>query len=49
VYRDRFFLFAERGEAAAWVKNIRRNPEVVDGCVALDRTGEQAEHSNRLT
>lgn len=29
VYRDRFYLFAERGEAAAWVKNIRRNPEVV--------------------
>jgi deazaflavin-dependent oxidoreductase (nitroreductase family) len=26
---DRFYLFAETGEAAAWVKNIRRNPEVV--------------------
>jgi deazaflavin-dependent oxidoreductase (nitroreductase family) len=25
----RFYLFAETGEAAAWVKNIRRNPEVV--------------------
>jgi deazaflavin-dependent oxidoreductase (nitroreductase family) len=29
VYRERFYLFAETGEAAAWVKNIRRNPEVV--------------------
>lgn len=28
VYRDRFYLFAETGEAAAWIKNIRRNPEV---------------------
>src|SRR5438874_11856845 len=28
VYRDRFYLFAETGEAAAWVKNIRRNREV---------------------
>jgi deazaflavin-dependent oxidoreductase (nitroreductase family) len=28
VDRDRFYLFAETGEAAAWVKNIRRNPEV---------------------
>lgn len=28
VYRDRFYLFAETGEAAAWVKNIRSNPEV---------------------
>jgi deazaflavin-dependent oxidoreductase (nitroreductase family) len=29
AYRERFYLFAETGEAAAWVKNIRRNPEVV--------------------
>ena len=29
VYRNRFYLFAETGEAASWVKNIRRNPEVV--------------------
>lgn len=29
VYRDRFYLFAETGEAAAWVKNLRDNPEVV--------------------
>src|SRR5207248_2894041 len=29
VHRDRFYLFAETGEAAAWVKNIRRNREVV--------------------
>ena len=28
VCRERFYLFAETGEAAAWVKNIRRNPEV---------------------
>jgi deazaflavin-dependent oxidoreductase (nitroreductase family) len=28
VYRDRFYLFAETGEAAAWVKNIRQLPEV---------------------
>jgi deazaflavin-dependent oxidoreductase (nitroreductase family) len=26
---DRFYLFAETGEAAAWVKNIRRNPKVM--------------------
>jgi deazaflavin-dependent oxidoreductase (nitroreductase family) len=26
---DRFYLFAETGEAAAWVKNIRRTPEVM--------------------
>ena len=25
---ERFYLFAETGEAAGWVKNIRRNPEV---------------------
>ena len=29
VYRGRFYLFAETGEAAAWVKNIRNNPEVM--------------------
>jgi deazaflavin-dependent oxidoreductase (nitroreductase family) len=29
VCRERFYLFAETGEAAAWVKNIRQNPEVV--------------------
>ena len=29
IHRDRFYLFSETGEAAAWVKNIRRNPEVV--------------------
>jgi deazaflavin-dependent oxidoreductase (nitroreductase family) len=28
VHRGCFFLFAETGEAAKWVKNIRRNPEV---------------------
>jgi deazaflavin-dependent oxidoreductase (nitroreductase family) len=25
---ERFYLFAETGEAAGWVKNIRRNPRV---------------------
>jgi deazaflavin-dependent oxidoreductase (nitroreductase family) len=29
VYSDRFYMFAETGEAAAWVKNIRKNPEVM--------------------
>jgi deazaflavin-dependent oxidoreductase (nitroreductase family) len=29
IYHDRFYLFSEAGEAAAWVKNIRRNPEVM--------------------
>lgn len=29
VYRDRFYLFAETGEAAAWVKNVRNHPEVM--------------------
>ena len=29
VHNDRFYLFAETGEAAAWVKNIRHNPQVV--------------------
>jgi deazaflavin-dependent oxidoreductase (nitroreductase family) len=28
IHCDRFYLFAETGEAAAWVKNIRHNPEV---------------------
>jgi deazaflavin-dependent oxidoreductase (nitroreductase family) len=28
VQGDRLYLFAETGEAAAWVKNIRCNPEV---------------------
>ena len=28
VYREHFYLFAETGEAAGWVKNIRRNPKV---------------------
>jgi len=28
VYRDRFYLVAETAEAAAWVKNLRSNPEV---------------------
>ena len=26
--REKFYLFAERGEAAGWVKNIMRNPNV---------------------
>ena len=29
VHGDRLYLFAETGEAAAWVKNIRRNPGVL--------------------
>jgi deazaflavin-dependent oxidoreductase (nitroreductase family) len=29
IHGDRFYLFSETGEAAAWVKNIRRNPEVI--------------------
>jgi deazaflavin-dependent oxidoreductase (nitroreductase family) len=28
VCRERFYLFAETGEAAGWVKNIRRNLKV---------------------
>ena len=28
VCGERFYLFAETGEAALWVKNIRRNPRV---------------------
>ncbi len=28
IYRDCFYLFAEIGEAAAWIKNIRCNPKV---------------------
>jgi deazaflavin-dependent oxidoreductase (nitroreductase family) len=28
VCRKRFYLFAEVGEAAGWVKNIRHNPNV---------------------
>ena len=28
VCRERFYLLAETGEAAGWVKNIRRNPRV---------------------
>ena len=29
VHRGCLYLFADTGEAAAWVKNIRHNPEVV--------------------
>jgi len=29
VHRGSFYLFAEKGEAAGWVKNIRRNPKVI--------------------
>ena len=29
VCSEHFYLFAETGEAAAWVKDIRQNPEVV--------------------
>ena len=29
VFHDRFYLLAEKGEAAGWVKNIRRNPKVI--------------------
>jgi deazaflavin-dependent oxidoreductase (nitroreductase family) len=28
LFRDRFYLLAEKGEAAGWIKNIRRNPKV---------------------
>jgi len=28
VCPEKFYLFAERGEAAGWVKNIRRSPNV---------------------
>ena len=28
VCGERFYLFAETGEAAGWVKNVRRNPKV---------------------
>ena len=28
VCREKFYLFCEHGEAAGWVKNIRRNPSV---------------------
>jgi deazaflavin-dependent oxidoreductase (nitroreductase family) len=28
VYGERFYLFAEMGEAAGWVKNIKRSPKV---------------------
>jgi deazaflavin-dependent oxidoreductase (nitroreductase family) len=31
VCGERFYVFAERGEAAGWVKNIRRNPKVTVG------------------
>ena len=48
--RERFYLLAETGEAAGWVKNIRRNPKV-KLCIAerqidamarvLDRQGDR--------
>jgi deazaflavin-dependent oxidoreductase (nitroreductase family) len=28
VCREHFYLFAETGEAAGWIKNVRRNPNV---------------------
>ena len=35
IHSDRFYLFSETGEAAAWVKNIRRNPGVMVRIEAL--------------
>ncbi len=29
AFSERLYLFAETGEAAGWVKNIKRNPKVV--------------------
>jgi len=29
VYQEKFYLFSEHREAAGWVKNIRRNPNVI--------------------
>jgi deazaflavin-dependent oxidoreductase (nitroreductase family) len=49
VHRERFYLFAETGEGAGWVKNIRHNPQVtirtgqyrIDGTARiLDRQGD---------
>lgn len=28
LFREKFYLFSEQGEAAGWVKNIRRSPDV---------------------
>jgi deazaflavin-dependent oxidoreductase (nitroreductase family) len=50
VYRENFYLFAEMGDAAGWVKNIRRHPRVavrigeqrVDGSARiLDRQADR--------
>jgi deazaflavin-dependent oxidoreductase (nitroreductase family) len=46
LHCDRFYLFAETGEAAAWIKNIRRNPEVVVR-IGEQRIGATARVLNR--
>lgn len=46
VCRERFYLFAETGEAAGWVKNIRRNPNVAIriGEHRIDATARVLDH-----
>jgi len=39
VYREKFYLFSERREAAGWVKNIQRSPKV---SVRIDRSAIKA-------
>jgi len=43
---ERFYLFAETGEAAGWVKNIRRNPMVTVriGEWQIDATARVLDH-----
>jgi deazaflavin-dependent oxidoreductase (nitroreductase family) len=46
VYGERFYLFAETGEAAGWVKNIRCKPNVTVriGERRIDATARVLDH-----
>jgi deazaflavin-dependent oxidoreductase (nitroreductase family) len=46
VCRERFYLFAETGETAGWVKNTRRNPKVTVriGERQMDSTARVLDH-----
>ncbi len=46
LHRERFYLFCERGEAAGWVRNIRRDPHVKVrvGCSRIQALARVLDH-----
>ena len=42
VYHEKFYLFSEHHEAAGWVKNIRRNPNVSVPIREMQHKGSRA-------